>query len=298
MLLMGLALALDGLFDGVLAMRRRSIHGTQRDNRRPVAYGGSAPPMVATAPPTPPPFSPSDISDLLAWFDLQDPASYTLNGGSTGITQILNKVSSQVYDTPVNDTPFEATGLNGHPCLHPSGVVGDRVQANEAAVATPFANTPNAITVAMYVSFDVADPVATLNYMVSCCNSASNNGSHSFGQSNTGSGRFIYRTVNDAAATVATESSAASVPSTSGQVSIWTLSAGTVSHFLNGAAADPNGSANNPGVTTVSRLSLFCKGDSTPDSPDAARAGEILIYGKVLDSTEQSQIVDYFTRWN
>ncbi len=276
------------------AMRRA---GMSQSNRRDWRTGAAPPVVIAQAPPAPPPFSPPDLGNLLGWFDLQDPASYTLNGGGTGITEILNKVSAQAFDTPVNDTPYEAAGLNGHPCLHPSGVVGDRVQAAEAALYTPFANTPAAITVCMYLSFDVADPASTLNYVLSVCNSASNNGSHSFGQSNTGAGQFIYRTVNDAGTAVATQS-AASTPSTSGQVSIWTLSAGSVSHFLNGGAADPAGAANSPGATTVSRISLFCKGDSTPDSPDACRAGEILVYDRVLDATDQAKVVTYFQRWN
>jgi hypothetical protein len=82
-------------------------------------------------------YSPADEGSAVLHFDMQTPAGFTLNGGSTGITQIQNLISTAQWSTPVNDTPYEATGLNGYPCLHPL-VTGDRLlstSANDAAVA-------------------------------------------------------------------------------------------------------------------------------------------------------------------
>lgn len=233
-------------------------------------------------------FEGSDISGLIGWFDTQHGASITLNGGGTAATQILNRVGGAVYDTPANDVPYEATGLNGNPCLHPAGVTGDRMQAADASITPSVQNTPTALSVVTFLSYDVED--AGLRYHLSFCNSASNNGSHSFGQSNTGSGRVLYRSVNDSGTSAATETSATTVPSTAGHVGIWTLAAGSVSYFQAGAAGDPVGATNNPGPVTVDRVSLNCKGDSTPDSAASARWGEILIYSKVLSAAERARL--------
>lgn len=240
-------------------------------------------------------FAPTDISGLVAWFDMQDATSYTVNGGGTGITQIANKVSAQVYDTPADDTPYEATGLNGHPCLHPNASTADRLFADEAAVASLFANTPTAITLARYLSFGSAD--AGLRYDFAAANSASNNGSHAFGQSSTSTGRYIYRAVDDSGVSSATESASA-IPSTSGHTSIWTLAAGSINHYADNAAADPAAASNAPNPVTSVRIGLFSKVDSTPDSPAACRWGELCAYSKVLSSVERTRLHGYLAaKW-
>lgn len=241
-------------------------------------------------------FVPSDVSGLLLNLDMQDTGNRTLNGGSTALVSINNSVSTQLYDTPANDVPYEATGLNGHPCLHPSGVVGDRLTATEAAVAAPFQNVPTATAFA-YISNDAADP-ASLSYWLSVCASASNNGSHSFGQSSTSTGRNVYRTVTDGGSSSATESGTA-VPLTSGHTECWKLNNGTISHSVNNGAGDPSAGSNSPATLTPNRIAFFCKADSTPDSPWAGRWGQTLIWGRILTTAETTRIHNYLTaRWS
>src|SRR6188474_847238 len=75
-------------------------------------------------------WTPTTEVDLLMWIDMLDPTTYTVNGGGTGISAIKNKATNVSLTLPVNNTPYEATGVNGKPCLHPI-VIGDRMTFTE-----------------------------------------------------------------------------------------------------------------------------------------------------------------------
>jgi hypothetical protein len=234
-------------------------------------------------------FAWNDLPGLLFWADTMNPACLTLTGGGTPATALINLISSQSYDTPVNDIPYEAAGLDGNPVLHPTGVTGDRMQATEAAVYNTFVNTPTG-TFCEYGSFDAADPSA-LGYTFSVSASGSNNGSHSFGTSSTSTGRYIYRTVEDSGTAVATES-ATTIPATTGHFHAWLLNNGSISHTKSGAAADPSGATNAPATITPARVGISCKCDSTPDSPRAYRWGEKGWWNRVLSAAELARLAD------
>jgi uncharacterized repeat protein (TIGR02059 family) len=238
-------------------------------------------------------FTPSDITGLTAWFDVSDAASLTLTGGNTTIADIKNKVSASVWDTPSSDTPYEATGLNGKPCLHPT-TTSHRIQSTEAAVLTLLSNS-NALTLYYYLSYDVADATSTV---LCVCITSAGTPRRRWGHNTTGGGRQSTLFTNDAATTVTTDSGSDNT-STSGRAIMWLSSGTAASCSVNGAAADPNAAAHNPGTLTPTRLGLLAVPDNSADTPLVGRLGELTLFSGAHSAAQQSRMVAYLRgRWD
>lgn len=246
---------------------------------------------------SPPVYSPGSEASPLANVDLQDASNYTLNGGSTGITQIKNKVSGVVWTCPVNNTPFEAAGINGHPCLHPI-VIGDRIEFTEAAVWGQFdcANTAKPYTIYYVQKLD-----------------STTTGTAAFGVGNTGvssastrvwgqrAGIATYQYAQTAPATAATVNSVLATD-TNVDVLCWHSPGVGVHLHLNNGAQDTNSNTSTdptytPG-TGPNRGSLFSRPDSAPDSNAIGRFGEFWIFGAEHDAAAQTRVYNFLsTKW-
>jgi hypothetical protein len=236
---------------------------------------------------------PTTETGLVAWFDLQDASTYTLTGGGATISDIRNKVSLAVWDTPSSDTPFESAGLNGHPCLHPTAVA-HRIQSTEAAVLALMTNA-QAFTIYYVVQFDASDATGTV---FSACVTTGGFPRRTFGQSTSGLGRQLTSFTNDASATLNT-TAAVDNTTTSMAVVSWATPGTTMSGYVGSSAADPSAAACNPGSLTPTRLGLLAVPDNAADTPLIGRFGELLLYAGEHNSTQRADAVAYLTgRWS
>jgi hypothetical protein len=241
-------------------------------------------------------YTPQSESTPLAWIDLQDATAITLNGGSTGVTQVKNKISGVQWDTPANDTPYEAAGLNGHPCLHPI-VVGDRIMFTEAAVVSAFdcPNTTKPYTIYYVVKADsTTTGVATFGVGNTGVSSAS---TRTWGQ-RSGVATYEYAQTAPASNTVIRSTGAVT---TAVNVLCW-HSPGTGVHLsTNNAADDPNDAATTPSYvpgTGPNQGSLFSRPDLGPDSPAIQRFGELWVFGAEHDAAARTRVYNYLsTKW-
>jgi hypothetical protein len=176
--------------------------------------------------------SPLNIAGCVAWFDMQDAASYTQAGTVTSIT---NKASSVAWNTAQTAFPnYSAAGLNGHPCMDLNGVTMG-ISSTEAAVVSAFTNTP-AYTVLGVVQQDLVDSVnAWFGFGSSAVSGVPNSGY--FGTNTTAAGVWI-AAVRTSAGTAINAESSATANSNANVQEVWHT--GTmVSWSSNGAAADP-----------------------------------------------------------
>lgn len=73
-------------------------------------------------------------TDLKVWIDMLDPLSFNVVGGE--VVALRNKASNVVWNTPLSDFPdYEATGLNGLPCMKGNGVDKALSTTEAAAIA-------------------------------------------------------------------------------------------------------------------------------------------------------------------
>lgn len=234
-----------------------------------------------------PPFSPLDVAGCVAWFDMQDAASYSESGGL--ISSITNKVSSVAWTEATNRPAYAATGLNGFPCLDFDGT-NDRIMSTEAAVIAAFTNTP------AYTVFYVAhhDATAANHAIFGFGNSGGTTSSGWFGQRSTT--KWTSGLANSAGTSINVDSAGAS--NTNVNVFEFFHSGTAVSLQVNGGAADPNATSQDAATVSPNRVALGCRPNSTIDLFMNGQIGEVLIYTSALNSTDRSTIRQYLgTKW-
>lgn len=239
-------------------------------------------------------YTPLDEGNLVAWIDVQDAAFRTLNGGGTGITGIRNKVSGVAWSLPVNNTPFEAAGLNGHPCLHPT-VIGDRIQFTESAVWTPFQCTSaaKAYTFLWVVQPDLLSSSGAIFGFGNTTTSSAN--TQVWGQSVSTPGKFAYTTTTPALNIGATVSATATT--TAVQRHCWHGPGDHHTFRINNGAPDAtlNNVARSPVGMTLNQGGLFGRMDAGPDSPWAGRFGALLVYSAELGASARTRLDDFLS---
>jgi hypothetical protein len=219
-----------------------------------------------------PAINPTTVAGLVLDFNLQDVASYTVTGGNT-VTSITNTVSGVAASEPTNPPAYEATGLNGFPCMKGNGTTS-RLIWTEAAVS----GAGGLASVGELVLFSVVKwDASALSALIATARSDSDGTTsfRAFGRGATAIHSLFERT---AAGALNTESGG-TIQTSAAEVVCHRLSGGVWSLYVNGAlvTADTHGTA---AVAHASlRCSLFCKADLTPDSFSDARLGRQLVYG-------------------
>lgn len=230
-------------------------------------------------------------SGCVAWFDMLDSSSFTNASGA--VSAIVNKASGVSWtEALASQRPtYNATGLNGKPCMDFDGV-NDRIISTEAAVWQAL-NVGNAYTLFYVAAFDT---LARDDSVIATGNSATNLGIRVWGQNTTGAGRWAAITLTDAGGVVTTVSAASS--QLGAHVHCWHASATQVSLQLDGGAADPNNAAHAPGATTSDRVALGCRPRSAPTLFLDGKLGSLLLYNSRLSAGEITSISSYLAaRW-
>lgn len=239
-------------------------------------------------------YSPLSEGGGVAWFDMLDPTAYTESGGN--VTALRNKVSSVSWSA-VSSCPYEAAGLNGHPCLHPT-TISHYFLSTEAAVVSAVDCPTTGKPYTLYW-VDIPDSTTSGGVIVGAGNSGVASASTRTWGRRVGVSQYEY--AQTAPHPVLTVRSTGAV-SASLNVCAWHGSGVGVKMSLNNAADDPNNTTLDTGYvpgTGPNRVALFCRPDSTPDTPIATRIGEILLFNVEHDAAARGRVYDYLlARWS
>lgn len=240
-------------------------------------------------------YSPLSEGGGVAWFDMLDPTAYT---EATGVvTALRNKVSSVSW-AAASSCPFEAAGLNGHPCLHPVDIT-DYFLSTEAAVVGALDCPTTGKPYTIYI-VEIPDTATGGGVVVGAGNSGVASGSTRTWGRRVGVSQYEY--VQTAPHPVLTVRSTGAV-STGLNVMAWHGPGVGVKASLNNAADDPNNTTLDSGYvpgTGPNRVALFCRPDSSPDSPNTgSKVGEILVFNVEHDAAARGRVYNYLnTRWS
>lgn len=233
-------------------------------------------------------FSPLSVTGCVAWFDMQDPTSFTQAGT---VTSINNKVSSVAWAEATNPPAYNATGLNSLPAMDFDGT-NDLIISTEAAVVTAL-STGGSFTLLAAVVMDVAD--SAFGFFGAGRTDQATDHTRYFGTLTTGAGVWI--------SALRTGASTQNIASTGTPVTtpvVYETYSDTLvgSIQINGAAADPGDASQITGTLTPNRVAIGCRPASTPNVFLNGKVGEIVIYSRLLDSSERAQVRGYLgTRW-
>lgn len=236
-------------------------------------------------------FNPLTIPGGVAWFDMLDPSSFVQAGTVTAIT---NKASGVVWTEPTFPPDYDATGLNGKPCMVFGGLATvQRIISAEAAVwgAVRDALPYTLVYVAAHVTLDLAEGVFGVGN-----SGVATNQTKFWGQFTTGSGRWFCRTINDA--TTIADATSAGDSDTDPHVFRWNSPGTTVSSDRDNGAADPSGAAQNPGTLTPNQTALGCRPDNNPDNFFDGMLGELILYNNNISAANYGLLVAYLNaKW-
>jgi hypothetical protein len=237
------------------------------------------------------PFSPSDITGLVAWFDMQDTGAYTEAGGF--VTTITNKASSTVWSAAVGERPaYSATGLNSLPCMDFDGI-NDKVMDTEAAVIAALADQ-NDYYLAAVIDADDLDAVEVFFSVAD--SGAAGPGSKRWGTNTTGNGKFTAIGTNDASSGIVVDSTGDTVTDPV-LYEAYCESAATSIH-ISSATAAPAGTATAYGVLTPDRAALGCRPSSTLATFFDGRVGELLVYSGAISAGNKALVRAYLAaKW-
>jgi hypothetical protein len=242
-------------------------------------------------------FDPMTISGLVAWFDMQQADSYTVTAGSPDtVSSIKNLVSNTAWNTVVNAYPrYEATGLNGKPCMRVNGGADQRgIASTEAAVLAALNGTnPSMTMVAVY------EPLFSGTHTIFGAGDTTVNSDNSarFGVIQATSLRTWYNRVDSSG----TLGEAASATGDGLQLQPYVLSArtsGTAASFHINGVQSGTGQTVNTGAVTATRVAIGLRPDLNPDSVLNGRVSELLIFNRSLTDLELSRLhSNLMTKW-
>lgn len=234
--------------------------------------------------------TPTSISGAVAWFDMQDAASYTQAGT---VTSINNKISSVAWAAGANPPTYSASGINSFPCMDFDGV-NDTIISSEAAVYSALANSSD-YTIFFVANCDTQDRSEAI---FGCGNSAVGAASLRYwGQSSSSTGRWISTTINDAVTTVNALNNV--ISDVNVNIFCWSSPGTTVSLNLNNAPApNPSATAQNPGTLTLNQSALGSRPDSAADTFFDGKMGELIVYDRELTAMEKASVGAYLSlKW-
>lgn len=236
-------------------------------------------------------FSPLWFEGCVAWFDMQDPRSYVVASGA--VSDIVNKASGVTWTqgTAANRPLFDATKLNGFPCLDCDGS-NDYIMSTEAAVVAACTNSP-AITVMAVFLCDTPD--SSTSFFAAANSTEITKSSRGWGTNTTGSGNWLANAANDAGTQVTVQSVGSTANTNPNVFEYW--STGAVSSIrINGGTADPNGAAQAIGTLTPNRCAIGGAPRSNPNAFFDGAVGEVLVFNRELSELERAIIRTYLLR--
>jgi hypothetical protein len=240
-------------------------------------------------------YSPLAEGNLQVWIDMLDAGSKTISGAT--LTAYKNRVTG-VDLTPGTPVPYEATGWNGKPCIHPT-LIGHAPIATEAAVISAF-DCPNPgakpFTVIWYASADLATGSGNI---FALGNSAVQSSSTRYWGLRPGVAQYEYACTAPAAGTTAARTG---VPASGVKTIISWDSLGVGVNFRenNGTAVVPAGVPDPQYSTGVGpdRYSIGGRPDSTPDGPWVGLIAEVLVFSAQLDAAALTRVYNYLVaKW-
>jgi hypothetical protein len=240
-------------------------------------------------------YSPASEGNLLVWIDMLDPAAKTIAGAT--LTAYKNKVTG-VDLTPGTPVPYEATGWNGKPCIHPT-LIGHAPIATEASVITAF-DCPNPgakpFTIIWYAS---ADSATGSGNIFALGNSGVQSSSTRYWGLRPGVAQYEHADTAPAAGTTAARTG---VPVSGVKTIISWDSPGVGVNFRvnNGTAVVPAGVPDPQYSSGVgpNRYSIGGRPDSTPDGPWVGLIVEVLVFGAQLNAAALTRAYNYLiAKW-
>ena len=260
--------------------------------------------VTAVAPPS---FNPNDISNLTFWVDMSDSNFYTVTGG-TVVTQIFSIVGGVTGETlsrvNTSNNHYTLTASTSNGALNSAKVTArpttyrsNKWNNGVAADATfgPLTNTTSFPDGSMFIVMN-RGTISTAGYIVSRYNGSTDRGvvyNLSTGSPNTdiigydfNSPAYQYYNTTGAANHILTR-----------------VNNGGTSTIYRGSSQQATGSKNDTQNLTTRQfhnLGIYGSptgaGDTTPVNEQYC---EIIIYNKVLNSTELNQVWDYLSsKWN
>lgn len=218
------------------------------------------------------------ITSAVAEFDWTDAGSYTVTSGAPDtLTSITNKKSGDAWDTMVNAFPrYEATGLNGLPCMRINGGGDLRgLVSTEAAVFGAFNGEDASTTLVV-----VIEPLAAVSFAAfGVGNSAVT--SNSTSRVGVITNRIHASRVDDAG--VLDELAPATHPGTLLEPQVWGWVANGTAHALYRGTVVASTSVVDVGVLTANRAALGVRPDNSPDLAMNGRMAALLVCNSALD---------------
>jgi hypothetical protein len=225
---------------------------------------------------------PVHLSGIVLDLNFDAPGSLSIVSGD--VASVVNAASGVSWAEVTARPDYDATGLNGHGCATGTGT--QKFISSEAAVVAVLTNAP-AFTVFYVVQYAVADAQGVVFGVGN--SGVANNQQRTLGQTTNGAGRQRDISINDAATNV-TVNATIDNASTNPAVIEWFSPGTTTSCRVDGAAANPNAVAHNPGTLTPNQAAIFCRPDSVPDTFLSGKIGRVLAYNRELDATERSAV--------
>ncbi len=240
-------------------------------------------------------YAPADEGGLVAEIDMLQPAGYVESGGL--VTSVVNLVSSTSW-AAVSSCPYEATGINGHPCLHPLDI-SDYFTSTEAAVVSVL-DCPGTAKPYTIVYVDLPDSTTTGGAVFGVGRSTVSSASTRTWGRRVGVSQYEYASTTPAT-TVGQVRSTGAV-SAGLNICAWHSPGVGQKMSLNGAADDPGNTVSDPAYLSgngPNQLALFCRPDLTPDTPIATRFGALYVFNKELDAAAITRVYNYLlARWS
>lgn len=229
---------------------------------------------------TRPRLDPLTVPGCVLWLDMLRPSSYTVTGGTT-VTSITNMASGVAWTEAVAPPTYSATGLNGRPCMVGDGLTM-KILSSEAAVVAAFTGDDTPITV-----FAVVEPVTldTSSAVVGAgdVGIASSN-TYQIGQANSGNGRWTVRKVDPAG--LADSAIGGSDIAAGPQIVSWIMGAAGSTRIYKDFSLQITDTVD-VAAMTCSRVALFTRPDSAPDSFYDGKLGCVLVYSRALTDYER-----------
>jgi hypothetical protein len=206
-------------------------------------------------------------------------------GESAGaITSVRNMVTASdlmAQGNATNQAAYEATGLNGLPCMKFDGA-GDHMLSTEAAPMSVLGNVAAELTF-IYVA-DIVTPNRSSAVFGAGNSGVSNSRFFSIGTSTVNGGQHIYNTEGDASGI---NRAARTVTAVAGpQVVAWVSIGANVSCYVNGKQLGMTSFTLFSEAVTVNRFALGCRPDSAPDTFYDGRLGCLLLFGRALPKAD------------
>ncbi len=235
--------------------------------------------------------APTDIPGCVAWFDLQDAASFVNTAGD--VSSITNKASSVV--TTIAATRPAVGALNGHPALDFDVAATERIILAADAPLLAACTNAHAYTLFIVGKIDTVDGAIVDAFFGAGDAAVNSNNTRVWGENITSTGRWASVTQNAAGTSIAAINSVTT--DTTPHVLCWTSPGTTVSLSVDQAAADPSGSAQDPtagGASTLvpTRVAIGCRPDLNPDQFLDGQIGEIVMYDVVLTGPQTTLIAN------